>query len=451
MEHLTRTTVGLLATILIGASCSAQEGRTPAFPGAEGFGAFTTGGRGGKVMFVTRLDDYGRGEDSIPGSLRAAVDADGPRIVVFRVSGTISLKDGLAIRNPHITIAGQSAPGGGICLRDRSATVTTHNVIIRHMRFRTGDEPVEEFRKRNKRFEPDALSIGQGAHSVIIDHCSASWAIDEVLSVSGEGITNVTVQWCIISESLNQSAHTKGKHGYGSLLRCNGNITFHHNLYAQHNSRCPRPGTYGDGSILLDFRNNVIHNGKGYSGSDPVRMNYVGNYIHTTQGFGFYLGGDATKVYVEGNFQVGAGKRNEDQWQLMGKAKEANKMGEPFAADPVTTTVAQDAFRAVLASAGAILPQRDAVDQRVITDARRRKAKLIDSQSDVGGWPKLAKAPPPEDIDNDGMPDRWEAKHGLHPRQADNNGDPDGDGYTNIEEYLNATDPKQADVRHREM
>jgi len=397
-------------------------------------------------MLVTRLDDYGRGENVIPGSLRAAVEATGPRIIVFRVSGTISLRDALVVRNPHITIAGQSAPGGGICLKDRSVVIETRNVVIRHMRFRTGDEPVEEFRKRNKRFEPDALSIREGARDVIVDHCSASWAIDEVLSVSGQGITDVTVQWCIISESLNRSAHTKGKHGYGSLLRCNGNITFHHNIYAQHSSRCPRPGTYGDGSILLDFRNNVIHNGKGYTGSDPVRMNYVGNYIHTTQGFGFYLGGEATKVYVDGNFQVGAGKRNRDQWRLMGKAKEANKMKKPFATETVTTTTAQDAFLAVLASAGAVPPQRDTVDQRVIADARQGKVRLIDSQSDVGGWPRLAQATPLRDADSDGMPDEWETKHDLRPRATDNSADLDADGYTNIEEYLNGTNPRRADV-----
>lgn len=445
MRHLLKTALVVFAAGSIGVSCFAQGKQTPAFPGAEGFGAFTPGGRGGKVMLVTKLDDYGRGEEPIPGSLRAAVEAAGPRIVVFRVSGTISLKQGLVVRNPHITIAGQSAPGGGICLKDRSAAVTTHDVIIRHMRFRPGDEPVEEFRKRGKRFEPDALSVGQGAHNVIIDHCTASWAIDEVLSVSGEGITDVTVQWCVISESLNQSAHGKGKHGYGSLLRCNGNVTFHHNLYAQHASRCPRPGTYGEGSILLDFRNNVIHNGKGYSAADPVRMNYVGNYIYTTQGRGFYIGGEATKVFADGNFQVGAGRKNEDQWQLIGRAKEVHMMKMPFAAAPVTTDTAQDTFQRVLASAGAILPQRDAADRRVITDARQGKAKLIDSQSEVGSWPALAKAPPPKDADSDGMPDEWEAEHGLDPQKTDNNGDADEDGYTNIEEYLNGTDPIRAD------
>jgi len=446
MRYLSKAALGVLAAGLMSAACLAQDAKTPAFPGAEGFGAFATGGRGGKVIPVTSLDDYGRGDEPISGSLRAAVEAHGPRIVVFRTSGTISLKEALVVRNPHITIAGQTAPGGGICLKDRSAAVVTHDVVIRHLRFRPGDEPAEEFRSRGKRFEPDALSIGQGACDVIIDHCSASWPIDEVLSVSGEGITDVTVQWCIISESLNQSTHGKGKHGYGSLLRTNGNVTFHHNLYAQHASRCPRPGTYGEGSILLDFRNNVIHNGKGYSAADPVRMNYVANHIHTTQGLGFYIGGDATKMFIDGNFQVGAGRRNNDQRQLIGRAEDRHIAKQPFPTAPVRTDTAQVAFDRVLTSAGAILPERDAVDRRVVAAVRQGIARLIDSQREVGGWPTLEQTPPPPDTDSDGMPDAWEAKHGLRATEADDRADPDEDGYTNIEEYLNGTDPRRADV-----
>lgn len=444
MRHLLMATLVILAAGSVGVSCFAQTTKIPAFPGAEGFGAFATGGRGGRIMLVTTQEDYGRGENPIKGSLRAAVEAEGPRIVVFRTSGTIALREALVVRYPYITIAGQSAPGGGICLKDRSAAVVTHDVVIRHVRFRPGNEPAEEFRKRGKSFQPDALSVGKGARDVIIDHCSASWAIDEVLSVSGEGITDVTVQWCIISESLNRSTHEKGNHGYGSLLRTNGNVTFHHNLYAQHASRCPRPGTYGDGSILLDFRNNVIHNGKGYSAADPVRMNYVGNHIRTTRGLGFYIGGDATKVFAEGNFQVGAGGKNDDQRQLLGRATDVHMKKEPFATAPVATDSAQDAFRQVLASAGAVLPERDAVDRRVVAAVRLGEARLIDSQTEVGGWPALARATPPKDADSDGMPDAWEAEHGLRPLAADDRGDPDEDGYTNIEEYLNGTDPRQA-------
>ena len=444
IRHGLRPTLLVLLATAVSHPFFADGKQAKAFPGAEGFGASATGGRGGRVLLVTSLRDYARGRKPVPGTLRAAIETKGPRIVVFRVSGTIALVDKLVIGNPDITIAGQSAPGGGICLKDRSVIIAAPNVVVRHLRVRPGDEPVSEFRERGKRFEPDAISINQGARNIIVDHCSASWAIDEVLSVSGKGITDVTVQWCIISESLNQSAHSKGKHGYGSLLRCNGNITFHHNLYTQHSSRCPRPGTYGDGSILLDFRNNVIHNGKGYSGADAVRMNYVGNHIRTSQGAGFYVGGAETKVFVDRNFQVGLGRKNESQWKLIGKAKPTNKRSKPFPAVSVRTTSAQDAFQAVLASAGATLPRRDAVDRRLVTDVQKGKMSLIDSQEDVGGWPRLSTTSPRRDSDSDGMPDKWETMFGLSLGKDDSSGDPDGDGYTNIEEFLNATDPKQA-------
>jgi len=413
-----------------------------AFPGAEGFGAYARGGRGGKVLFVNNLDDYRPGEKPAPGSLRAACNAKGPRIVVFRVSGTISLKASLDITKPYITIAGQSAPGGGICVKDHQTTVGTHDVVVRYIRFRPGDEPAAAYRKEGKRFEPDALSVGSPSRDVIFDHCSASWAIDEVLSVSGEGITNVTVQWCIISEALNRSYHAKGSHGYGSLLRCNGNITFHHNLYAHHTARSPRPGTYGKGSILLDFRNNLIYNSYGYTAKDPARINYIGNYIKRPRGYAFRVGGDATRMYVEGNCLAGSGNGNEDNWKLISGAREGNKMKEPYLVAPVATDSALIACEKILASCGANLPERDAVDARIVEEVRTGKGKLIDSQKEVGGWPELKSAPAPEDTDLDGMPNAWETRHGLNRDDpSDAAGDEDGDGYTNIEEYLNGTDP----------
>jgi pectate lyase len=423
------------------------EEKIPAFPGAEGFGAYTTGGRGGKVLVVTNLEDYLPGmEEPVQGSLRKACYTRGPRIIVFRVSGTIPLKKGLVIKEPFLTIAGQTSPGGGICLKNHATTIATNDVVIRHLRFRVGDEPASEYHKLGGSFQPDALTMVAGSRNVVIDHCSASWAIDETISVSGEGITDVTVQWCIISESLNQSAHSKGKHGYGSLLRCNGNVTFHHNLYAQHSSRCPRPGTYGEGSILLDFRNNVIFNGKGYSSKDPVRMNYCGNYIHMADGLGFYIGGDTTKVFAVGNFQAGAGAANDNQWNLLGRATEASMMDRPFETAHVETETAQQAFGRVLAQSGATKPARDAVDQRVVADVRQGTFRLIDSQSEVGGWPELRVAPPPTDSDADGMPNDWEKRHGLNPHLPDDTADPDKDGYTNIEEFLNETAPQVPEV-----
>jgi len=226
--------------------------KVPAFPGAEGFGAYARGGRGGRAIEVTNLSDSG------PGSLRDAVDSKGPRIVVFRISGTIDLKSRISIRDPYITIAGQTAPGYGICLKDHPMSIAADDVVVRFLRIRPAD---------NAGSGGDALSVS-GGRDIIVDHCSTSWSVDETLSASTSGqLGNVTVQWCIISESLNESAHHKGAHGYGSLIRGGwGNgYTFHHNLYAHHRGRSPRPGNYNDRSkdpkgFTFDFRNNVVYN-----------------------------------------------------------------------------------------------------------------------------------------------------------------------------------------------
>jgi pectate lyase len=419
----------------------AEEPGIPAFPGAEGFGAQARGGRGGDVLFVTNLNDSG------PGSLREAIQSKGPRTVVFRVSGLIALKSGLQVRQPFITIAGQTAPGDGICLKNFGFVVRTHVVIVRHMRFRPGDEPAKEYAKRGRTFAPDAVSIIAPSHDVIFDHCSASWSVDECFSVSGAGITNVTAQWCIISESLNKSVHPKGEHGYGSLLRCNGNISFHHNLYAHHKSRSPRPGTYGEGSILLDFRNHLIYDSKGYSAADPVRMNYVGNYIRRPRGSVFQVGGPTTKLFVEGNVLHGDEQASRDNWEMMAGNKASSRMKTPFAVAPVHTDKAQEAAARILAECGATLPRRDAIDKRILEQISTDKGDLINSQRDVGGWPHYESARPPLDADQDGMPDTWEAKYKLDPRAQDHNQDADGDGYTNLEEWLNQTDPGKKDTK----
>jgi pectate lyase len=223
-----------LVAIFLGWAATATEAERdlPAFPGAEGFGASTPGGRGGKVLLVTTLDDYLPGKEKpIPGSLRWACQTVGPRIVVFRTGGTIQLKTRLRITEPMLTIAGQTAPGGGICLKDHDVQVKdAHDVVIRHLRIRPGDVTKSQL---------DALSVYR-SQRVVFDHCSVSWATDETLSVTGENCTDVTVQGCLISESLNDSAHPKGPHGYGSLIVTNGNVTFHHNIYAHHSNRCPR-------------------------------------------------------------------------------------------------------------------------------------------------------------------------------------------------------------------
>ena len=419
-----------------------------AFPGAEGFGAFAQGGRGGRVIEVTNLNDSGAG------SLRDAVDAEGPRIIVFRVSGTIDLKSGLSIRNPYITIAGQTAPGDGICLKTYSLSVAADHVIIRFIRCRPGD---------NAKFEGDAISISAGRH-IILDHCSASWSVDETLSASTSGqLGDVTVQWCIISESLNNSSHHKGSHGYGSLIRGGwGNrYTFHHNLYAHHRGRLPRPGNYNSRSkdpdgFIFDFRNNVVYNwagsaagynADGSNGVDSItKMNFVGNYYKRGANSAGSLVFSETTRTAKAHFADNCmnGVRPDDPWSLVSFGGfspdqiQAYKQNAPIPVADVTTDDVMTAFKRVLAQAGAVLPKRDAVDTNVVNNVIDGTGKIIDDEQQVGGWPELKSAKPPLDADHDGMPDDWEKSHGLNPNaKTDGHKDRDADGYTNIEEYLN--------------
>lgn len=429
--------------------CLAETvGAVPAFPGAEGFGAESIGGRGGQVLFVTNLNDSG------PGSLRAAVETDGPRTVVFRICGTIALKSPLVIKKPYITIAGQTAPGDGICLKDQALAIAADHVIARYLRCRPGD---------NTKAESDALSISSG-RDIIVDHCSASWSVDETLSASTGGkLGNVTVQWCIISESLHNSTHHKGPHGYGSLIRGGwGNgYTYHHNLYAHHHARLPRPGNYNDRSkdpdgFIFDFRNNVIYNwagraagynADGSNGADSItKMNFVGNYykagVNSSGDIAFSESTRSARAYFSGNCMNGDYPR--DPWLLVTWSKfspkdlEAYIQSDPIPVPPVVTDDAMTAYSRVLAEAGAVLPKRDAVDTRIVNEVRTGTGKIIDHEEQVGGWPELESAEPPADRDGDGMPDEWEKQHGLDAASAaDGNADADGDGYTNLEEYLN--------------
>jgi hypothetical protein len=424
----------------------------PAFPGAEGFGAQSIGGRGGKVLFVTNLNDDG------PGSLRDAVKADGPRTLVFSVSGTVALKSSIAITKPYITIAGQSAPGDGICLKNHSLVIAADNVIVRHIRCRPGD---------NAGAESDSLSVSSG-RDIIVDHCSASWSVDETLSASSSGrLGNVTVQWCIISESLHDSIHHKGPHGYGSLIRgSSGNgYTYHHNLYAHHHARLPRPGNYIDRSrdpegFVLDFRNNVIYNwagrAAGYNAdgsngtSSITKMNFAGNYykagVNSTGSLAFSESTRSAEAWFSGNCMNGSYPG--DPWSLVSFSKfsdediKAYKQSSPIPVPNVKTDDAITAYELVLAEAGAMLPKRDAVDIRIVSEVRNGTGKIINDEQQVGGWPELKSAEPPKDSDKDGMPDNWEKQHGLNPKNpADQNTDNDADGYTNLEEYLNSTKP----------
>lgn len=447
---MARMMIMVLVGMMMGGIGQAQ--RIKAFPEAEGFGAYAKGGRGGKLFWVTTLEDYGKNETPIEGSLRAAVEAKGPRMILFRVGGIIALKAPLVVRNPYLTLAGQASPWHGICLKNYGFQVKdTHDVIVRYLRVRPGDEMGEEL---------DAISINK-SKNVILDHCSASWGTDETVSVTGAGTDSVTVQWCFIAESLNQSVHAKGAHGYGSLIRTDGHVSFHHNLYAHHTTRVPRPGTYGDRSGILDFRYNVIYNWKnsaGYSRADSARINLVGNHYKpgpSTVGNDhiFQIGGQTTLMYASDNRLEGI--KHEDDWALIQAGGWWNwlfglgayKLSEPIPAPPVQVEDIDDVYFEVLRFAGTRLQMRDGVDRRIMTEIEQGKGNIINSQKDVGGWPTYDSGRYPYDTDGDGMPDRWEKLHGLDANDmSDHAQDADGDGYTNLEEFLNGTEPSLANV-----
>lgn len=420
---------------------SSDAGQQLAFPGAEGAGRFALGGRGGQVLFVTNLDDSG------PGSLRAAIETKGPRTILFRVSGTIKLLKPLVIRQGQVTIAGQSAPGDGITLRDQMLQVSADDVVVRYIRARLGDE---------SKTESDAITITKGRR-IILDHVSASWSVDETLSASAnytsadQGFYDVTVQWSIISESLTRSLHAKGEHGYGSLIRGGrgSKASFHHNLWANHSARMPRPGNYSGPEVdpvgaFFDFRSNVFYNwGRtraGYNADKATlaRYNFVDNaYVAGPQSqkpIAFDESDTLAKAWFAGNSMNGAIPA--DPWSLVtGVQSEGYRLAEPVDVAPVARDPAASAYARVLKSAGAS-KVRDAVDARVVAGVRDRTGKQIDSQRDVGGWPELKSLPAPRDSDRDGMPDAWERTHGLDPNVADGNGDRNRDGYTNLEEWL---------------
>ncbi len=410
-----------------------------AFPGAEGFGKYATGGRGGAVYVVTNLNDSGEG------SLRDAIQKHGPRIITFAVSGTIVLKSDLVINNNDVTIAGQSAPGDGICIRNYQMRLSADNIIIRYLRFRLGDE---------RGVQGDAFS-GKGCKNVIIDHCSISWATDECASFYDND--NFTMQWCIISESLNASTHEKGDHGYGGIWG-GRNASFHHNLIAHHNSRMPRfsgSSTTPNGpDELVDFRNNVIYNWMQNNtyGGEKGKYNLVNNY---------YKPGPATKknkrdrildpyqpfgrFYVNGNLLVGNDLiTNDNTLGVVGEAPDSILVPAPFTVVSVTTQSAMLAYSDVLKFSGASF-QRDAVDSRVVKEVLEgtgfglENSGIIDSQNEVGGWPVLKPASPLPDSDGDGMPDHWEKRNGLDPNdKADAGKNTLHSTFSNVEVYLNS-------------
>ncbi len=444
------------AFLLCGTSLLAGE--LPAFPGAEGFGRFAIGGRGGDVFTVTNLADSG------PGTLRESfVTATGPRTVVFGVSGTIELKSKLVLDKSSFTIAGQTAPGDGITLRDFTFQVrNATNVVIRYLRCRLGDQNKPEGAKGGD----DTLNTDD-VDRVIFDHCSFSWAIDGTHDLRRGG--NFTMQWSIISEALNRSLHGKGEHAMGASYRdLSGNVTLHHNLISTCRDRHPTLGSAQQPPRhVVDFRNNVIYNWNagGTANFADHFVNCVNNLwrpgpMTDPARFPIAIKGglpDLAKGRMFGNVFEGRDDLTRDNYAALdfkrwlgpqsnykyaGSLVDWRTDEEPsLGGHTPRTQSAIAAAELVLAGAGASL-RRDAVDQRVIENVRNRTGRLLDSQDQVGGWPALRSAPAPADRDHDGMPDAWETSRGLDPSNpADGRADRDRDGYTNLEEYLNSLVP----------
>jgi pectate lyase len=422
------------------------------FPGAEGFGRFTTGGRGGAVYVVTTLADSAVKPPS--GSLRWALNKTGPRTIVFAISGTIELKARLNVSKGDVTIAGQTAPGDGICLKDHPFIIDADNVIIRYMRFRCGNNIISEV-------APDAVS-GTHHKNIIIDHCSMSWSVDETGSFYDN--ENFTLQWCLLSESLYKAGHPKGNHGYGGIWGGMG-ASFHHNLFASHTSRNPRfcGARYHIDSKeteLVDFRNNVIFNWGFNSayGGEMGKQNIINNY---------YKAGPATKPkvanrivetwdslgrwYIVGNFVKGFRDITSNNWAggVQGNFAEnpAIRVSSPFNSAPVETQSAEEAYKLVLEKVGATLPKRDVLDKRIISETKSGKCAygdsygshtgIIDSPRNTEGWPELKTYNVLTDSDNDGMPDTWEISMSLDPKNPDDRNKLSPEGYTMLEKYIN--------------
>ncbi len=473
----------LISCILLAVDGVMAQEKTPAFPGAEGFGRYVTGGRGGKVIHVTNLNNSGTG------SLRWALNQTGTRTIVFDVSGTIHLTSALSVSNGNVTIAGQTAPGDGICVADYPFSIAANNVIVRYLRFRLGNN--------NVTLDGADGWDGLGAmdqKNIIIDHCSVSWSIDECLSVYG--CENTTVQWCLVTQSLKNAGHSKGAHGYGGNWGGSG-ASFHHNLMAHHESREPRLGPRYTTQLdeRMDMRNNVFYNwgGNGCYGGEAMNVNIVNNYykpgprtmqisltkrkriasigIRTNSYIASYPDYAPTlhmwgTYFVDGNVNHNYSDVTDDNWTYgmynqidasgndglyTDEVKEQIRLSEPIDFISTTTHTAEQAYEKVLQYAGACL-HRDSYDATMLSDVENGVATygtkgIIDSQndnkpSDAGAdwsaWPVLSSESAPTDSDGDGMPDAWETANGFNPNDASDGPTVGSDGYTHLENYLNS-------------
>ena len=410
------------------------------FPTAEGSGRFSTGGRGGDVYEVTNLNNSG------PGSIVDAVSS-GNRTIVFRISGTIELGNVILRPKSNTTIAGQTAPGDGICLKGRIHIGSVSNVIIRFIRVRVDEGAANS--------NGDAIDIESGTN-IIIDHVSASYARDETISCQEES-DKVTVQWCIMSEAL-----TFELHSYGSLIRGDygDEKTYHHNLYAHNRGRNPRPGNYTGSStdpegLHFDFRNNVVYNWggskAGYNADDQTvsRYNFIGNvYVRGPESSSNSLIFQESSVDAFGYFEDNSidGVVPEDPWSIVkfdGFSEEQintyKSRSYLIPMEPVWTTSPEQAKTDVLTWAGANFPQRDTIDTRIVNDVLNKTGHSIISTDDQpeGGWPVLNSLPALPDGDHDGMPNDWEQAHGLDSTDYEDRNDIGEGGYTQLEIYLN--------------
>ncbi len=446
------------ATPLPSSGFSTHGPRVPAFPGAEGFGAWSFGGRGGKLYRVTNLNDSG------PGSLREAAEAEGPRIIIFDVSGTIKLESPIRVYHPYATFAGQTAPGDGITVAGQLFYIGTYDVILRHMRFRHGADREQERNPGN--VNEWTLRVGGGNH-VILDHVTVTWGMDGNLGVTRSD--NTTVQNSVLAKPLWDSVHFKGTRGYGALVRGRHGAKYSllANIWANNRARVPRPGNYlshkeDPVGLLMDFRNNIVYMGIGanYDDDTITRYNFINNYFLTD--WRLIDRSSQTRAHLAGNFHV-AHSKMEDQWLMIDAGenvrREYHEQTEPFDVGPVATLAAEEAWEQVMARAGAWI--RDDHDTYVIQEIRNYQLKeiegkeetfalpdwwqpgAIDFQDEVGGLPELHSVTMPDWIDTNrnGIPDWWEQARGL-----DSNNpyiasiDSNGNGYTNIEDYFNDMD-----------
>ncbi len=444
IKYVTRIFIGILVPLFSGITLSAQQ---LAFPSADGYGMYVTGGRGGAVIEVTNLND-----DNQPGSLRYAINQSGPRTIVFRISGIIELKSVLTISDGDLTIAGQTAPGDGICIKDYNVRISASNVIVRYIRFRLGEKSWGDDALTCHSPKKSAASGSLPYKNILIDHCSVSYGSDETLTIYD--VENVTIQWCIISESLNRDGH-----GFGGIWGGWG-ASFHHNLFAHHKSRAPRfCGSRYQNNLqreVNDMRYNVIYNaGKTYGG-EGGHYNVVNNYYRRCRSDfcnpsapdagqfpGYPLDSLKSYWYVEGNYIYGDPVTTADNWNdgVQVDLTPLNiRLYDPLPSEytgPEET--AEEAFVRVMNEVGAIHPKRDSVDIRIVNDVMNGTGKVALTIADIPGdaFPALYSLPAPDDDDQDGMPNDWELAQGLDKDNPEDRNQIGQGGYTMLEVYLN--------------